>query len=129
MTIEVTAGILNNPGEDIQTELKRTLKRIYQPLNADALEELTTIFNNAEDAFFNNAKGDQEIILLMRRDVTTPSSHYLVEMSPDSRANYKSAMTDGYNRAVRLKDKVSNKEKYQSLLHCLEKVLKEIDTI
>jgi hypothetical protein len=65
----------------------------------------------------------------MRRDVTTPSSQYLVAMTPVSRANYKSVMTDVYNRAVRLKDKVGNKEKYQSLLRCLENVLKEIDTI
>lgn len=129
VTIEVMAGILNNPGEDIQTELKKTLKWMFKPLSAYALQEMATIFNNSEEAYFNNAKGDQEVILLMRRDVTIPSSQYLVEMSPASRTNYKSVMRDVYNRAVRLKDKVGNKEKYQSLLHCLEKVLSEIDLI
>jgi len=127
VTIEVIAGILNNPGKDTEMELKDVLKRIYKPIDAQALQEMVAIFNTAEDAYFHNAKGDKEIILLMHRDITTPSSQYLVEMSPASRATYRSIMNDMYKRAVQLKDKVNNHEKYQALLHCMENLLKEID--
>lgn len=129
VTIEVIATILNDPKKEIKTGLEETLKRIFQPTDDQTLKELATIYNNAEDAFFNNAAGDKEVILLMPRDVTTPSSHYLEEMTPASFKAYQSIMKGLYNRTVQLKDKVSNKDKYRDLLHCLEKVTKETDLI
>jgi len=127
VTIEVIAAILNDPLKDIETALNETLRRIYQPADEKALQELAMIYRNAEDAFFNNAKGDKEVILLMPRGNTTPSSRYLVDMSTDSRASYQSVMKDLFTRALQLKDKVNNHEKYQSLVHCLETVLREIE--
>jgi len=129
VTIEVIANILNNPKKDTQTALKETLKRIYQPSDAKVLQELVAIYNNAEDAYFNNVTGDKEVILLMPRNLTRPSSKYLTDMAPVSRASYQSIMTEVYDRALVLKDKINNKEKFQSLLVCLVKVLHEIDLV
>jgi hypothetical protein len=129
VTIEVIANILNNPTKDTQTATKETLKRIFQPSDDKVLQELVSIYNTAEDAYFNNVTGNDEVILLMPRTLTRPSSKYLTDMTPVSRASYQSIMTDVYNRALVLKDKVNNKEKFQSLLICLVKVLNEIDLV
>lgn len=129
VTIEVITNILNNPKKDLQTALKETLKRIYQPSDEKTLQELVAIYNNAEDAYFNNVTGNNEVILLMPRTLTRPSNKYLADMTPASRASYQSIMTEVYSRALVLKDKVNNKEKFQSLLVCLVKVLNEIDLV
>jgi hypothetical protein len=127
VTIEVIASILNDPGKETYLALKETLKRIFQPSDATALKDLSTIFNKAEDAFFDNTSGDKEVIQLMPRNNTTPSSRYLKDMSASSRARYQIEMKGIYYRIIRIKDKIKNQEKYQALLKCLGNVLREID--
>jgi hypothetical protein len=127
VAVEVIASILNNPAKDIDAALKEILKWIFRPSDTKALQELVTIYNNAEDAYFTNAVGDMEVIQLMPRGNTTPSSRYLKNMSASSRSAYQAVMKDLYNRTLQLKDKIGNHQKYQSLIHCLETVLKEIE--
>jgi hypothetical protein len=127
VSVEVIASILNDPNKDTETALNETLKKVFEPSDTKALQELAVIFNKAEDAFFMNATGDMGVILLMPRNNTTPSSRYLKDMSASSRARYQIEMKGIYYRIIRIKDKIKNQEKYQVLLKCLGNVLREID--
>ncbi len=127
VSVEVIASILNDPHKDTERALNETLKKIFEPSDAKSLDELAVIYNNAEDAFFINATGDMEVIQLMPRNNSTPSSRYLKDMSASSRARYQGAIKDIYNRASGLNGNIKNQEKYQALLRCLGNVLKAIN--
>jgi hypothetical protein len=128
-TIEVMAHLLNDPGKDITAAFKETIIDIYHPINDSVLNDLTSIFYEAEDAYFKYAEGEQEIILLMNRNSSVSSSQYLKKMSPSSLLNYKTIIQDLYNKASMLAEKVDSKNRFQLLLQCFENVLNEIENI
>lgn len=129
VTVEVLTQILNHPDKNINDCLKETLSSIYQPKDDYTLQELSAVFNEAEDAYFEYASGGKVIILLMPRSLTVPTSQYLKNMSANSLSAYKSTISNLRERTLKLLSKIGNQKKLHLLLVCLENILNEIDQI
>ncbi|MFC2123593.1 hypothetical protein ACFLU5_02180 [Bacteroidota bacterium] len=129
ITVEVIANLLSNPAMPYENVLKSTLSFLYQPADDAAMQEFVEILSEAEDAFFNNTREDRQIILLLSRGALEPSSEYLEKMPTESLMAYKSVMSDLYDRANSLSNKVNNQEKFRKVLVCFENVIEEIRLI
>jgi len=129
ITVEVIAKILSNPTMDFNDALKSTLSFLYLPADESTMQEFMHILSEAEDAYFDLAAGDKQIILLLSRGATEPSSEYLENMSPESLIEYKTVMSNLYERVKVLSGKINNQEKFTKLLECFENVLRDINEI
>lgn len=132
VTVEVIAKILNNPQVDISKALDESIESVFQPENKLVTNELAKVFKEAENAFFENipdeSKFDRKIILLMPRELQTPSSEYIKAMEPAKKLAYGETIKKLYNRLLPLKIKVKNQAKFKILLQCFEQVIKDAGT-
>jgi len=135
VTIEVIAKILSNPELDINKALSEVLKTEYQPIDHAALLELSTIFQEAEEAFFTNTRkigmNDfcKDILLLIPRDGQGIDENYLKNMEPISRETYKNTINDLQGRVLKLNGKVKNQDELNLLYSCLTRVFNQITPI
>ncbi|WP_086735897.1 DUF4082 domain-containing protein [Erythrobacter colymbi] len=118
-----------NPASDLNANLTAFLQETYAPVDAVALEELRTLFVDAENAYFNNAYSENSLVEAYYNFYDRGRPYLRDNMSAQGRANYRAALVSLIARAQALQGRVGNSAKVADIITCMRAVIAQIDEL
>lgn len=132
ISMRVIARFETATTQDWRVILDDLLREIYRPSNDAALQQLASIFIDAESAYFDDATVNQNFDIELEPLIGSeakPLTYLTRNMNSEQRMNYRVRLGKILARAESIRDEVGNRPRFEQLLLCLRNVLGDIDGV